>query len=469
MFGLCKKSEGVFKYEYRRQLLASMCITITSFCHGFAFGWLSVILAKLQSPTETELDFVINVEESSWFGGMSSLGGVCGNIVYGGLVDLIGRKASNYCLAVPYIVSWILIYFANSVEYLYVGRFLAGVTGGGTYVIIPIFIGEIAEPKIRGRLISLFSLTLYSGTLCGYIITARIRYHLIPIVGVVIPLIFVIFQIFFPETPMFLLQRGRDERAKESLKFYRNYAPTTKESATEFEEAFQKLKSDVTSHQANANTLTWHDFCNKRAVIAFGNGLVLMWLNVFCGSYALLYYTSSIFVAARTELHPDTNTIIVGLVQVIGVYTATILVDRFGRRPLLIFSCAATGVGMTIFGLYGYLLTNTSVDLSPVSAWLPLVNVCLIMFVINSGLIPIPFVLLVELMPPKIRAKAAAVCLVLFNSIAFLLMKMFPITLVAFGLYLPMWFFALTSFLGLIYVVVFIKETNGMSLNKIEA
>uniref|UniRef100_A0A0A1WW99 Facilitated trehalose transporter Tret1 n=1 Tax=Zeugodacus cucurbitae TaxID=28588 RepID=A0A0A1WW99_ZEUCU len=469
MFGLCKNSEGVFKYEFRRQLLASMCITIITFCHGFGLGWFSVILAKLQSPAQTELDFVINVEEGSWIGGLSSLGGGCGNIVYGILVDLIGRKASIYCLAVPYIISWILVYFARSVEYLYVSRFLAGVTGGGTYVIIPIFIGEIAEPKIRGRLTALFSLTLNSGIFCGYIITARIRYHLIPIVGVVMTLIYVLFQIFFPETPMFLLQRGRNDRAKESLKFYRNYAPTTKESAIEFERAYQKLKSDVTSHQANTNTVTWHDFCNKRAMIAFGNGLVLMWLNVFCGAYAILYYTSSIFVAARTELHPDTNTIIVGLVQVSGVYTATILVDRFGRRPLLIFSCAATGVGMAIFGLYGYLLTNTSVDLSSVSAWLPLVNVCLIMFVANSGLIPIPFVLLVELMPPKIRAKSAAVCLVLFNIIGFLLMKMFPITLMAFGLYLPMWFFAVTSVLGLIYIVVFIKETNGMSLNKVEA
>ncbi|XP_014089464.1 facilitated trehalose transporter Tret1 [Bactrocera oleae] len=468
MFGLCKNTEGVFKFEFRRQLLASVCITIITFCHGFGLGWFSVILAKLQSPAETELDFVITVNEGSWIGGLSSLGGGVGNIVYGVLLDLIGRKASNYCLAVPYIVSWILVYFARSVEYLYVSRFLAGVTGGGTYVIIPIFIGEIAEPKIRGRLTSLFSLTLNSGIFCGYIVTARVHYHYIPIFGILMPVIFMLFQILFPETPMFLLQRGQDERAKESLKFYRNYEPKTKESATHFEIEFEKLKTDVTSHQANTNTVTWHDFCNKRAMIAFGNGFVLMWLNVFCGAYAILYYTSSIFVAARTELHPDTNTIIVGLVQVTGVYTATILVDRFGRRPLLIFSCAATCVGMTIFGMYGYLLQNTSVDLSPVSAWLPLLNVCLIMFVANSGLIPIPFVLLVELMPPKIRAKASAICLCIFNIIGFILMKMFPISLATFGLYLPMWFFALTSVLGLVYIVVFIKETKGMSLNKID-
>lgn len=72
-----------------------------------------------------------------------------------------------------------------------------------------------------------------------------------------------LFQILFPETPMFLLQRGQDERAKESLKFYRNYEPKTKESATHFEIEFEKLKTDVTSHQANTNTVTWHDFCKR--------------------------------------------------------------------------------------------------------------------------------------------------------------------------------------------------------------
>lgn len=115
--------------------------------------------------------------------------------------------------------------------------------------------------RIRGRLTSLFSLTLNSGIFCGYIVTARVPYHLIPIFGVVMPVIYLLFQIFFPETPMFLLQRGLDERAKGSLKFYRNYQPTTKESALQFEVDFQKLKSDVTSHQANTNSVTWHDFC----------------------------------------------------------------------------------------------------------------------------------------------------------------------------------------------------------------
>ncbi|XP_017488940.1 PREDICTED: facilitated trehalose transporter Tret1-like, partial [Rhagoletis zephyria] len=442
--------------------------TIITFCHGFGLGWFSVILAKLQSPIETELDFVITLNEGSWIGGLSSLGGATGNIVYGILADLIGRKASIYVLAIPYIISWILVYLAKSVEFLYVSRFLAGVTGGGTYVIIPIFIGEIAEPKIRGRLTSLFSLTLNSGIFLGYIITARVPYHYIPILGVALPLIYMLLEIYFPETPMFLLQRGLDARAKESLKFYRNFQSTTKESLQEFEVEFDKLKSAVSSSKNSMSNVTWRDFCNKEAFIAFGNGFVLMLLNTFCGAYAILYYTSSVFVQARTELHPDINTIIVGLVQVTGVYTATILVDRFGRRPLLIFSCAATSVGMGIFGLYGYLLQNTTVVVSVFSSWLPLVNVCFIMFVANSGLIPIPFVLLVELMPSKIRAKASAICLIIFNIIGFVLMKMFPISLAAFGLSAPMWLFAVTCILGLVYITFFIRETKGMSLNKVE-
>ncbi|XP_067644920.1 facilitated trehalose transporter Tret1-like isoform X2 [Eurosta solidaginis] len=468
MLKICAKSEGIFKREYRKQLLASICITIIPFAHGFGMGWFSVILAKLQSPLETALDFVITVNEGSWMGGFASLGGGCGNIIFGILADLVGRKASLYFLAIPYAISWVLVYFAKSVEYLYVGRFLAGISGGGSYVMVPIFIGEIADPKIRGRLTSFFSLTLNSGIFIGYIVTARLPYHFIPVLGVALPAIFFLSQLFFPETPVFLIQRGLDERAKKSFKFYRNFQSITKESIEEFQIEFDNLKCAVTaSHNINMN-VTWRDFCNKRAAIAFANSLVLMMLNIFCGAYAILYYTSNIFIQARADLDPDTNTIIVGLVQVTGVCAATILVDKFGRKPLLMFSCGATCVGLTIFGIYGYMLQNTTVDVSGLSSWLPLVNVCLVLFVVNAGLIPIPFVLLVELMPPKIRAKASAICLVLFNIFGFILMKLFPVALEDFGLALPMWSFALLDLFGLVYISLFIKETKGMSLNKVD-
>ncbi|XP_067644924.1 facilitated trehalose transporter Tret1-2 homolog isoform X2 [Eurosta solidaginis] len=371
------------------------------FAFGYCLGWFSLMLPKLQSPTETSLTFVLTLNDGSWMAGLTALGAGFGSIAFGVLADRIGRKACLYILAIPLIASWIMVYYTYTVNYLLGSRFVVGLSTGGAFVIIPLFIGEISDPKIRGCLSSFFSLSFYIGAIFGYVTTPRLSYHLLALVGVALGVIYLISQMIFPETPMYLLQCGQESRAMESLKFYRNYQPTHGDTIKEFEHEFDSMKEAVNEQTCNKEHLTWRDFCNKRARRAFGNGFVLMLLNVFCGASAMLHFTASIFDAARTPIHRDTNSLIVGCIQVTGVYIATILVDTFGRKPLLIFSAGATCIGMTMLGAYDFLLQNTYVNMSEFSAWLPLANVCIIMFVVNVGLMPIPFVMLVELMPPK--------------------------------------------------------------------
>lgn len=112
---------------------------------------------------------------------------------------------------------------------------------------------------------------------------------------------------------------------------------------------------------------------------------------------------SIIFTATRTELHPDINTIIIGVVQVFGTYTATILVDRYGRKILMIVSTSGMGIGMAAFGMYAFFAEETEVDLSNYSRWLPLLLMALIIFLANVGIISVTFVVLVEIMPAKVN------------------------------------------------------------------
>lgn len=127
-----------------------------------------------------------------------------------------------------------------------------------------------------------------------------------------------------------------------------------------------------------------------------------MLLNIFCGSFALVNYMSSIFAAIKTELDPDINTIIVGVVQVIGTYTATILVDNYGRRVLMIVSSSGMGVGLAAFGIYAFFAEETEADLSAYSHWLPLLLMAAVIFLANVGIISVTFVVLVEILPSKV-------------------------------------------------------------------
>uniref|UniRef100_A0A0A1WK54 Facilitated trehalose transporter Tret1 n=1 Tax=Zeugodacus cucurbitae TaxID=28588 RepID=A0A0A1WK54_ZEUCU len=465
LFNMCKNSQGVFNSAYRMQLLAAVSVTIITFCNGIALGWCSPILAKLQSPTENPLDFTATVQQASWIGSLISAGGVTGNLLFGVLLDLIGRKACIYLIAIPHMCFWVLVYFAPSIEYLYAARFASGMTGGGTWVVIPIFIGEIVDPTIRGRLTSLFTLFLNVGMLTGYSLSSYVPYHIIPIVAIVLPLLYLLIVTYFPESPSYLLHCGKEEEAEKSLKFYSNYTASTKLEIEKFNVKYAELKTAVQQQKSQSDAVTLRDFFTKRSLRALLIANTVFFINVATGSFTLLSYMSTIFVAVKTDIHPDTNTVIIGVVQILGAYIAIILVDRFGRKVLLMISSASIGICLAAFGTYAFFVEETSVDLTSFSSWLPLVLMALIILTANLGVIPIPAVVAVEILPPKIRAKGISISVALLSFFSFVQLKVFPPCMEAFGLAATIWTCAAFAALGLLYTTIFLPETKGRSMN----
>ncbi|XP_073824940.1 facilitated trehalose transporter Tret1-like isoform X2 [Musca autumnalis] len=438
-----------------------------SLAHGIGLGWLSPMLPKLQSASATPIDFTVNVDESSWIGALISVGGVIGNISFLLIFDRWGRKVAIYGLAFPHMCLWLLLYFAESVEYLYVARICGGLTGGGIFIVIPIFIGEIADPSIRGRLLSIFALSMNLGILFGFILSSYVHYHIIPLVVSPLPCLYLLAAIQFPDTPQFLLRKGLYTEALKSFLFYKNIA-CDKEAAikAEIQRQFEDLKLLILHQQNQSSSITCSDFFNKKSLIAICSGVVLMLLNMFCGSFALVNYMSSIFAAIKTELHPDINTIIVGVVQVIGAYIATILVDRYGRKVLLLVSTSGMGVGLAAFGIYAFFAEETEVDLSLYSHWLPLLLMGFIIFIANVGILSVTVVVLVEILPSKIRSIASSFCLALLSLFAFIVLRIFPLSMHYFGLSATMWFCATICAFGLFYISLCLEETKGKSMDE---
>lgn len=258
--------------------------------------------------------------------------------------------------------------------------------------------------------------------LAGFTLSSNVPYHIIPLVVISLPLLFLLIETFFPETPTFLLYREQEEKAEKSFKFYQSYKAGNKEDIETFNAKFSELRDSVLAQKSQTDVVTWRDFgectiyltvtyiikppftstVSKRALRTLGMGIMLMIINVFTGSFALLNYTSSIFFAIETDIHPNTNTTIIGVVQIIGTITAIILVDRYGRKILLMFSTAAMGICLAGFGLYAFFAEETSVDLTPYRSWLPLLFMALIILSANVGVIPVTFVVLVEILPAKV-------------------------------------------------------------------
>ncbi|XP_030383445.1 facilitated trehalose transporter Tret1 [Scaptodrosophila lebanonensis] len=464
---------GIFLKEYRRQLWVTLSATLITLCHGIALGWFSPMLPILLSPEKTPLNFEIDVNEASWMGAVISLGGVTGNFLFSFLMSRFGRKVSLYGLAVPNTCIWILFYFAQSIEWLYVARVCAGITGGGTFVVLPTFIGEIAGNSVRGRLSSFFTLTINTGTLVGFIIAAHVPYHVIPCVIIVLPLTYALLTTRFPETPQQLLRWGRVEEAQSSLKFYRNYDEKLQQKDQEraYQKQFDEMREAIMQQSKNSDSpsLRMSDICNKRAIKAIVTGLVLMIAGTFGGTFAFINYMSNIFGAVRTQLDPNTNTIIIGVVQIIGTLASIYLVDRYGRKILLIISCAGCGLSTAAFGTYAFFAEETDADLSAYSAWLPVTIMAFVIFLANVGITSVTMVVLVEILPQKIRAIATSICLGCLSGFAFTSLKAFPLLMHYVGLAATMWLCATVCAFCLFYVSIFLEETKGRPLYQTDA
>lgn len=147
-----------------------------------------------------------------------------------------------------------------------------------------------------------------------------------------------------------------------------------------------------------------------RAIKAILIGFSLTAINLFSGTFAFINYTANIFQAAGfdkpneykdTLLDPNNSSIIVAVIQILGVYGSTLLVDRIGRKTLLIFSTSGAFVGLLALGIYSYLY-EMGHDLASCN-WIPLMSFSTFIFISCFGILPLPFVVLTEILPNEVK------------------------------------------------------------------
>lgn len=247
----------------------------------------------------------------------------------------------------------------------------------------------------------------------------------------------------FPETASIKCSLPITQSAKRSLKFYKNCTCTDVNACDELSRVFDDLVQTAEKNAKKPNDpATVSDLCKSlsRSCQSTGNLQMLIlsnwclhfllnqlivyslyllhisvaWdsvkallicfsltaINLFSGTFAMMNYTANIFKASGSDLDPHTSSIIVAVIQIIGVYCATNLVDRVGRKILLLFSSSGAFLGLTCLGTYSY-LSMSGVDLSAVN-WIPLASFSTFVFISCFGILPLPFIITAEVLPPKV-------------------------------------------------------------------
>lgn len=285
-------------------------------------------------------------------------------------------------LVIPFTIGWALVCWATSVAMLLAGRIILGISGGAFFVAAPIYIGEIAQKEIRGALGSFFQLMVTIGILFVYSIGYNLNVFTFSIICGLLPLVFVAVFVFMPESPWYLVSSNRNDEAIKSLKWLRGGEYDFHDELNDLQlehKAQMKSKFSILAALKRRATV-------KALIISVG----LMLFLQLSGINIVIFYTGFIFDIARIDIKTELAIILMGIAQVVSTFVASLVVDKAGRRVLLLISISIMAVCKILLGIYFYMNSNdpTSVENA---GWLPVVSVGLFIIVFSLGFGPIPW------------------------------------------------------------------------------
>lgn len=321
------------------------------------------------------------------------------------------------------------------------------------------YIGEIAETSIRGALGSFFQLFLTIGILFTYVIGAVTDWKTLSIISAVIPILFGLIFFFMPETPQYLLKKNKLKEAENSLRWLRgpNY-----DISAEIESMQQDVEN-AAKNKASLKDLVVNK-ANRNALIC---SLGLMFFQQVSGINAVIFYTNFIFESAGSTLKPSIATIIVGIVQTIFTVVSSMLIEKAGRRILLLQSCICMGLCLTVLGVF-FRLRIAEYDVSNIG-WLPLASMVIFIITFSMGFGPIPWMMMGELFSAECKGVASGLAVMVNWILVFIITKIFPTMIANIGSDFTFWVFALFMLLAVFFVYFVVPETKGKTNAQIQA
>ncbi|MFA9458109.1 sugar porter family MFS transporter [Halalkalibacter sp. AB-rgal2] len=389
------------------------------------------------------------------------VGGVLGVALSGFLSDRYGRRNIMFLSAVLFIISAIGSAFATGVSMLIVARIIGGFGIGFASALSVTYISECAPPKIRGRLGSLYQLFTIFGICATFYINYAVAnsgtyawgleegWRWMLGYGVLPGLIFFVLLFFIPESPRYLIQKGREKEAFETL---------TRINGEEV--AKQEAKEIKVSIETEKNTSV-KQLLKPGLRMAMGVGIFLALFNQVIGMNAVTYYGPDIFRSVGFENNTEfLATSIIGSVQVLFTIVALLLIDKLGRKKLM-------AVGSILMALF-MVLIGSVFFFEPANSG-PLLIVFIAgftaAFCVSMG--PIPWIMIPEIFPNHLRAKAVGIATMFLWGANWAIGQFTPILINNMGGAFTFWMFAVINAICFTFVMTIVPETKNKTLEEI--
>ena len=424
---------------------------------GLLFGYdTAVISGAVESLRD---HFSLNPLALGWVVGSALIGCVAGVIVAGKLTDWLGRRTVLALSALLFLVSGLWCYWAESVTELVAARILGGIGVGFASLLVPVYIAELAPPRNRGALVSLNQVAILIGMVLSYLANAWIG-HLgnaawladvgwrVMLGAEALPaIIFLLLSLVLPESPRWLVKRGRIEQARSVLQ--RLHGDATAESE------LAEIGEAISHEQATVAEL-FHRRTRGTVLMA----MVLALFQAITGINIVMYYAPTIFKSAGIGTGTALNhSVIIGLVMLVFTVGSMFLVDRVGRRPIMLLAAAGMGISLT---LLGWMFHGSASD----GTWL-LLWILTYVSSFSVGMGGIYWVVVSEIFPTRVRGAACSLSVVFLWGGNYLVSQFFPAMLTALAGNV-FYCYALMCLVCFIFIFTFVPETKGKTLEQIE-
>lgn len=419
-------------------------------------GWPSSAVEKF---VRHEADFEVDIDQLSWIVAMMDLGNVVSPLIAGYLMDRLGRKTVMVALGPLFIVTWTLALFVPTTAAMYTARLLAGLGKGISYTVVPVFLGEVAGPGVRGALSSVFCLQLHSGFLFEVVVGPLTTYRALNAVSAVFPFAYLLAVVWVPESPHYLLAKDRPDRAERSLRWFRS--PGAGPGAVDAE--LRETETAVRLEMENRSTFR-ELFTSRKDVRALAVVVAACAAQRAGGVSCILAYSSLILPPRPAAVGPGrTAYVMLFAVLLVAVNLAgAAVVDRVGRKPLLVGSEACLAVITFAMAVHYYAGPR-----SP-GPWLPYLCYVLFAAAFAAGLGFIPVVYLGELFPVNVRSHCSAIASITLAVCSFVTNKMFLLVSRRYGFHAMFAAFAVVNAAGAAFSYRYAVETKGKTFAEIQ-
>lgn len=437
-------------FALNRYLIRS---AVTGALGGLLFGFDTAVIAGTTHALSThfhltplQLGFTVSI--ALW-------GTVIGSISAGEIGQRLGSRATLRFLAVLYVVSAVGCALAWSWPAFLVARLVGGLAIGGSSVLGPVYIAELAPAAYRGRLVGMFQINIVVGILLAYFSNLLIMsFHLGAVewrwefgMSALPAVLFLLMLLSIPHSPRWLVTQGRVEEARETLVLVGHANP-----GTELQEIVASIHSEEAGHK---EPLFKREYFYP-ILLAIG----IAGFNQLSGINAVLYYLNDIFASAGfSSVSGGVQTVIIGAVNLVSTLAAMSLIDKLGRKTLLLIGC----VGMVI-GLSGI------ATIFETGRWrgalIFFVGGYTASFAMSSG--AVIWVYMSEIFPNVVRVKGQALGSSVLWVMNGIISQVFP-AIAAKSASLPFAIFAVLMAVQFVVTLLFFPETKGLSLEQVEA